>query len=152
MSYCLWPHELQRARLPCLSLSPRVCSHSYPLSRWCYLTIPCSASPFCFCLQSFPSSGSFPVSWLFTWGVKVLKLQHQSFQCIFIISFRIDWFDLLTVRGTLFSSTTIWRHQFFGALLSLWSNSYPYVNTGKFDYMDLCFGNIKSKEKNCVYK
>ena len=47
---------------------------------WCYLTISSSATHFSFCLQFFPASGSFPMSWLFTWGGKVLKLQlqHQS--------------------------------------------------------------------------
>ena len=55
-----WHH----ARPPCPPLSPRVCSHSCPLSNWCYLTISSSVAPFSFCLQSSPASGSFPVSWL----------------------------------------------------------------------------------------
>jgi len=55
-------------RLFCPLLSPRVCSNSYPLSGWCYLTISSSATPFSFCLQSFPASGSFPMSELFTSG------------------------------------------------------------------------------------
>ena len=50
------------------SVSPRVCSHSYPLSRWHYLTFSSSAAPFSFCPQYFPASGSFPMSWLFTSG------------------------------------------------------------------------------------
>ena len=58
----------KHARLPCPSLSPRVCSNSCPLSRWWYLTISSSAAPFSFCLQSFPASGSLPVSWLCTSG------------------------------------------------------------------------------------
>ena len=65
---CVWllqPHKLQHARLPCPSLSPEVCSNSCPLSWWCYITISSSAVPFS-CLQSFPASGSFPMSWLFT--------------------------------------------------------------------------------------
>ena len=62
----LRPHGLQHARLPCPPLSPRVCSNSCRLSRWYYLTIASSASPFSFCLQSFPASGSFPMSQLFT--------------------------------------------------------------------------------------
>ena len=63
-----WPHGLQHTRLPCPSLCPRVCSNSCPLSQWCCLTISFSAIPFSFCLQSFPASGSFPMSWLFTSG------------------------------------------------------------------------------------
>ena len=61
-------HELQHARLTCPTLSPRVCSNSYPLSQWCYLVISSSASPFSICFQSFPASGSFPVSRLFASG------------------------------------------------------------------------------------
>ena len=63
MSDFLWTHGLQHARLLCPSLSSGVCSNSCPLSQWCYLTISSSAT-FCFCLQSFPASGSFPVSQL----------------------------------------------------------------------------------------
>ena len=63
----LQPHGLQHARLPCTSPSPGVCSNSHPLSWWCHPTISSSAAPFC-CPQSFPASGSFPMSWLFTSG------------------------------------------------------------------------------------
>ena len=66
MSNSLQHHEQQHASLPCPPLPPRVCSNSHPLSQWCYLTISPSAALFSFCLQSFPTSGSFPVSWLFT--------------------------------------------------------------------------------------
>ena len=59
------PHRLQHTRLPCSSLTPRFCSNSCPLSYQCYLTISSSAAHF-FCLQSFPASGSFPISRLFT--------------------------------------------------------------------------------------
>ena len=57
---------LQHSRLPCPSLSPRACSNSCPLSRWCYPTISSSVIPFSSCLQSLPASRSLPVSWLFT--------------------------------------------------------------------------------------
>ena len=59
MSNFLQPHGLQHARLPCHSLSSRVCSNSCPLSQWCNPTISSSVAPFSFCLQSFPASGSF---------------------------------------------------------------------------------------------
>ena len=62
MSDSLWPHGLQHARLPCPSPTPRVYSNSCPLSRWCHPTISSSAIPFSSCLQSFPASGSFPMS------------------------------------------------------------------------------------------
>ena len=68
MSDCLWPHGLQRSRLLCPLLSPRVCLHSCALSQWCYLTISSSAAPFSLCLPSFPASGSFPMRQLFTSG------------------------------------------------------------------------------------
>ena len=61
-------HGLQHTRLPCPSLSPRVCSDSYPLSWWYYLTIWSSAALFSFCLLSFRVFGSFPMSWFFTSG------------------------------------------------------------------------------------
>ena len=62
------PHGLQHARLPCPSPSPEVCPSSCPLTWWCHSTISSSVAPFSFCLQSFPASQSFPVSWLFTSG------------------------------------------------------------------------------------
>ena len=65
MSDSLWPHVLQHTRLPCPSPSPGVCSHSCPFSRWCHPTISSSVVPFSSRLQSFPASGSFPMSWLF---------------------------------------------------------------------------------------
>ena len=68
MPNSLQPHGLHHARLPCPSPSPGACSNSCPLSRWCYLTISSSAALFPFCLQSFPASGSFPMSWLLTSG------------------------------------------------------------------------------------
>ena len=64
----MWSHELQHARLPCLSLSPKVCSNSCPLNWWCHPTISSSVAPFSSCPQSFPASGSFPMSKLFASG------------------------------------------------------------------------------------
>ena len=61
-------HRLLHPRLFCPPLSPRVFSNSCPLSQWCYINISSFASPFSFCLQSFPESGSFPMSQLFTSG------------------------------------------------------------------------------------
>ena len=68
MSNSLQAHELQHIRLLCPSLSPRAGSNSYPLSWWCYLVISSSATLFSFCLPSFQTPGSFPVSWLFVSG------------------------------------------------------------------------------------
>ena len=65
MSDSLWPHGLQHDRLPCPSLSPGVFSNSCPLSQWCHPTILSSVTLFSSWPQSFPASGSFPMSWLF---------------------------------------------------------------------------------------
>ena len=68
MSNSLWPHGLQHTRLSCPSPAPSACSNSCPSSRWCHLNISSSVVPFSACLQSFPASGSFPVSQFFTLG------------------------------------------------------------------------------------
>ena len=85
VSDSLWLHGLQHTRLLCPPPSPRVYLNSWPLNRWCCLAISSSAALFSFCLQSFPASGSFPVSWLFTsggWGIKasasVLPMNNQG--------------------------------------------------------------------------
>ena len=100
----LWPHELQYARLSCPSLSPRVCSNSCSLSRGCHPTISSSVTPFSSCPQYFPALGSFPTIWLFAsrwpqyWS---FRFSISSSEYSRLISFRIDWFDLLAVQGTL---------------------------------------------------
>ena len=82
VSDSLQPHETQHARPPCPSPTPWVYSSSCPLSQWCHPTISSSVVPFSSCPQSFPASGSFQMSQLFTLVFKVLEfqLQHQSFQ------------------------------------------------------------------------
>ena len=132
MSNSLWTHRLQHARLSCPSPTPRAYSNSCPSSGWCHPTISSSVVPFSSCLQSLPELGSFPVSQLFTSVVKVLEFQfqHQSLQWILgLIFFRMDWVDLLAVQEALkvFSNTTVQKHQFFSAQLSLWSNSHIYT-------------------------
>ena len=72
VSFSWWPHGLQHARLPCASPTPGACSSSCPLSWWCHPTISSSVVPFSSCPQSFPASGSFPVSWLFTIGGPII--------------------------------------------------------------------------------
>ena len=75
MSNSLRPHGLQHTRLPCPSPSPRVCSNSCPVSWWCHPTISSCVVPFSSCLQSFPESGSFLISWLFASGSQSIGLQ-----------------------------------------------------------------------------
>ena len=89
MSNSLQSYGLQHARLPCPSPAPRACSNSCPLSQWCHPTISSSVVPLSSCLQSFPASGSFPVSQFFTSGGQSieLQLQHQSFRWLFRTAF-----------------------------------------------------------------
>ena len=128
------PHGLQHTRLPCPSLSPWACSNSCPLNRRCHPTISSSVVPFSSCLQSFPASGSFPMSQFFTSGVQsigasasasVLPINTQRNQpCNFLlgltglISLQPKWLSRV------FSSTAVRKHQFFSAQPSLWSNTH----------------------------
>ena len=100
----LWDlHGLQHTRLPCPLLSPRVSSNSYSLSQWWHPTISSSVTTFSSCPRSFPASGSFPVSLCIRWP-KYWSFNFSispSNEYAGLISFRIDWFDLLAVQGTL---------------------------------------------------
>ena len=124
----LQPHGRQHTKLLCPLLSPWVCSHSCPLSWWCSLTISFSATLFSSCLQSFPASGSFPVSQLFTPGGQSIGASASA--SVLPVNIQ-SWFPLgltglisLLSKGLsrVFSSTTIQKHQFFGTQPSLWSN------------------------------
>ena len=102
MSDSLRPHGLQHARLPCPSLSPTVYSNSCPLIQWCHPTISPSVIPFSSCHQSFPSSGSFPLSRLFpSRGQNISFSISPSNKYLELISFRMDSLDLLAVQGNL---------------------------------------------------
>ena len=131
-------------RVPCPSPAPGVYPNSCPLSRWCHPTISSSVVPFSSCLQSFPASGSFPMSQLFASGsqsigasasASVLPMNTQDWS----ISFRMDWLDLLTVQGTLKS---LLQHHSSKALILRCSAflivqlSNPYVTTGKNHSLD----------------
>ena len=91
MSNSLLLHGLQHARLPCPSLSPRVYSNSCPLSQWCRPTILSSVASFSSCPQSFPASGSFPMSWLFTSDGQSSRASASSSVVPMYIQ---DWFPL----------------------------------------------------------
>ena len=117
----LQPHGLQHVRPPSPSSSLGVCPSSCPLNRWCHPAISSSVALFSFCLQSFPSSGSFPVSQLLISGGQSIEASASTS----VLSLNIqDWFLLiltgltsLLFKGLLrvFSSITVWKHQFFGA-------------------------------------
>ena len=112
MACSLQPHGLQHTRFLCPPLPPKVCSNSCPLSWWCYLTISTSVVPFSSCFQSFQASRSFPVSWCFASGSQSIGASASASvfpMTVQLISFRIDWFDLLAVQGTL-KSLRCWDH------------------------------------------
>ena len=125
MSDSLWPYGLQHARLPCPSPTPRACSNSCPLSRWFHSTISSSVVPFTSCLQSFPASGSFPMTQFFASGGQSIAVSASTSVLAMNIQ---DWFPLgwtgwisLQSKGLsrVFSNTTVQKHQYFSAQLSL---------------------------------
>ena len=117
----LQPHGLQHTRLPCPPPTPGACSNSCPSSRWYHPTLSSSVGPFSSCLQSFPASGSFPMSWFFTSGGQSIRVSAS------VLPMNIqDWFPLgwtgwvsLLSKGLsrVFSNTTVQKHQFFGHVI-----------------------------------
>ena len=125
MSNSLWPYGLQNARLPCPSPTTRACSNSCPLSRWCHPIISSSVVPSSSCLQSFPASGSFPMSQFFTSGGQSIGVSALASVLPMNIQ---DWFPLgwtgwisLQSKGLsrVFSNITVQKHQFFSTQPSL---------------------------------
>ena len=128
VSSCLWPHGQQHTRLPCPSPSPGTCSNSCPLSRWCYLTILSSAAPFSFCLQSFPASVSFPVSWLFASGGQSIGASSSVLPMNIQDRFPLGLTGLISLSSKglskIFSNATVQKHKFCRVQLCLWSNTH----------------------------
>ena len=137
MSNSLWPHWLQLTKLPCPSPTPRACSNSCPLSRWCHPTISSSVIPFFSHPQSY-SIRLFSNEWILL--IRWPKYCSFSFrnspsnEYSGLISIRIHWFDLLAVQGTLNSllkqhslkASILWHSAFFMVQLL-----HPYMTTGK---------------------
>ena len=130
MSNSLRPHELQHARPPCPSPTPRAHSNSCPSSRWCHPAISSSTVSFSSCPQSLPTSESFPMSHLFAWGdqiigvsalASVLPKNTQGWS-------PLGWTGWISLQfkglSRVFSNTTVQKHQFFGAQPSSQSNSH----------------------------
>ena len=133
VSDSLRPHESQHTRPPCPSPTPGVHLKPCPLSQWCHPTISSSIVPFSFCPQSFPASGSFLMSQLFTWGgqstgvsasTSVLPMHTQDWS-------PLGWTGWISLQpkglSKVFSNTTVQKHQFFGAQLSSQSNSHTHT-------------------------
>ena len=129
MSDSLWPHETKHARPPCLSPTPRVHSNPCPSSQWCHPTLSSSVIYFS-CPQSFPASGSFQMSQLYTSGGQSIGISASTSVPPMNTQ---DWSPLgwtgwisLHSKGLsrVFSNTTVQKRQFFGAQLSSQSNSH----------------------------
>ena len=130
MSDSLRPHGLQHARFPCPSPIPGACSNSCSSSWWFHPTISSSVVPFSSCLQSFPASGSFPVSQFFASGGQSIGASASAS----VLPMNIQgWFPLgltslisFLSKGLsrVFSNTTVRKHQLFGVQPSLRSNSH----------------------------
>ena len=136
MSDFLQNHRLQHARLPCPSPISRACLNSRPLSRWCHPTISSSVIPFPSCHQSFPASGSFPISQFFATvgqsigvsaSASVLPMNIQD-------SFPLGWTGLISLLSKglsrVFSNATVQKHQFFSTQLSYSPTLTSYMTIG----------------------
>ena len=136
MSNSFWPHGLQHARPPCPSPTPGVYSNSCPLSWWCHPAILSSLVPFSSCFQSFPAAGSFQMSHFFTSaGQRSFTFSiSPSNEYSGLISFKMDWLDLLAVQGTL--KSLLQHHSSRASILHcsaffVVQLSHPYTTTGK---------------------
>ena len=149
VSNSLWPHGLEHARLPCPWLTLGVCSNSCLLSRWCHRAISSLVTPFFSCLQSFPASGSFPMSSLFSSGGQSIRASASAsilpgFNSE-LISFGIDLFDLFAVQGNSQESSPESQFESINSLaFSLLYGPtvafiHDYWKNHSFDYMDLCW-------------
>ena len=122
MCNSLRSHGLQHTRLPCPSPTPGAHSNSCPSSRWYHPTISSSVVPFSFCFQSFPTSGSFPMSQFISSDGQSIGVSASASVLPMNIQ---DWFPLGLIGfislqpmdrlSRVFSNATVWRHQFFGA-------------------------------------
>ena len=133
VSDSLRPRESQHARPPCPSPTPGAHPNPCPLSWWCHPIISSSVVPFSSCRQSFPVSGSFPMSQLFAWGgqsigvsasASVLPMNTQDWS-------PLRWTGWISLQSKglsrVFSNTTVQKHQFFGAQLSSQYNSHTHT-------------------------
>ena len=147
MSDSLRPHGLQHTWPPHPSPTPRAYSNSCPLSRWCHPAISSSVVPFSYRLQSFPASESFLMSQFFTSGGQSIGVSASTSVLPMNIQdwFPLGWPDWISLQSKgfsrVFSSTTVWRHQFFGTQHFLLSSSHIIHDSWKnhsFDYTDFC--------------
>ena len=147
VSDSLWPYELQHTRLPCPSLSPRVCSNSCPLSWWCHPTISSLVTHFSSCLQYFSASWFFPVSQLFTSGDQSIGVSDSASVLPMNIqgSFPFGWliWSLCCPRDSQESSPTPQFKSINSSVLRLlYSPTLTFIHDSwknrSFDYTDFC--------------
>ena len=137
MSDSLWPHEPQHARPPCPSPAPGVYPNSCPLSRWCHSTISSSVIPFSSCPQSFPirvfsNELALCIRWPKYWSFSFSISPSNAYSGM--VSFRMNWLDLLAVQGTL--KSLLQHHSSKASVLQcsaffLVQLSHPYMTSGK---------------------
>ena len=126
----LQPHGLQHARLPCPSPIPGAYSNSCPSHQWCHPTISSSVVSFFSHLQSFPASGSSPMSQFFVSGGQSIGVSASASVLVMNIHewLPLGWTGWISLKSKglsrVFSNTTVQKHQFFGAQPSLWCNSH----------------------------
>ena len=150
-SNSLWSHELQHARLLCPSLTTWVLSNSCPWIQWCHPTILFFVKPSSSCPQSFPTSRSFSMSYHHRWS-KYWNFHfsiNSSNGYSQLISFRIDWFDLLAIQWAL--KYLLKYHSSKASILALsliYGPTHPsihdYWKNHRFDYLDLYWQNYAS--------
>ena len=124
MSESLRPHELQHARSSCPSPTPRVYSNSCPLGQWCHPTISSSVVPFSSCLQSFPASGDFSnelarIRWPKFWSFHFSISPSNKYSGLISLGWTVWISSQSKGLSRVFSNTTVQKHQFFSAQLSL---------------------------------
>ena len=125
VSDSLWPHGLQHARPLCPSPTSGVHPNPCPLSWWCHPTISFSVVPFSSCLQSFPASGSSPMSQFFAWGGQSIGVSASASVLPMNIQdwFPLGWTGWISLQSQelsrIFSNTRVQKHQFFSTQLSL---------------------------------
>ena len=130
---CIWLFELQHARFPCPSLSLWVCLNSCPLSQWCHPTISILCYPLLLLPSIFPSIRVFStesalhIRWPKYWSSSFSISPSNEYSGL--ISFMMVWVISLQSKGLsrIFSKTTVQKHQFFGAQLTLWSKSHIHI-------------------------
>ena len=161
MSNSLWPHGLQHARFLCLSPCPRVYSNSCPLTQWCWLIDSSSVAPFSSCPQSFPASGSFPMTQLFasdgqstgaSTSVSVLPVNIQGW-------FPLGLTGLISLQSKglskVFSNTTVRKHQFLSYLdnkHTLWTIIFQKMHLERSWWKLSAHVNIKKNSVDSIFK